>query len=1147
MDDGSYKTDLKCSNCPLATNSRLYTNCMDGFGDEQAEVMFVNLNPTISDDEAGQPFASSSGEIFQQLLRQVDFPKSTYFTNAVKCAPYGDDLKDTIWKRCKGHLRNEIARIKPKVIVALGVKTFRWVSGFGGGGKFKRRGFPCALDPEITVVPFDHPQIMQEATPEDFPLVKSRFVKDLFWLKDAVIDGITYKDDVVTDYKRAKTVDDVKAFLEEFEEDSLVYCDLETSDPNHEGALFPYPENKIAAIGFSARPGHARMIPYECRGLAKYEYWEPEELAEIKELLRAFWDTHVFVGHNFVQFDQKWIAAKWEWPEGKRLRIDCEPQLMSHLLDEEPGCHGLEDLALRYSKMTPWKSTFTVADVLRMCDYLAKDLDAGMRLLPILKEKLNPKQHWLHQNLQLPLAQESREWEQKGVRIDLDNLERADEYLTEAITKAHREINALPEIRAWKFKNGELNLDSPVHIADLLQNYFNVKQIKETDKGAYCADASVLEFYEEDVEFCGMLLKYRRATKLKSTYVDGIKERVQKHGDIINYSIKWHGTVTGRPAGQSPNVFNIPRADTAKKSGIEDPSVVKSIFRSREGHVLLQADYSQAELRTLASFSGDQALVDAYLNDVDVHTATAANLFSVSFEEVTKAQRNAAKCFHPDVEVLTQNGWVKFADYDGSSRVCQAEYQNGKIDLSWTRPTDFWWSTPKDGVLVNLKNSSGINLRVTKDHRMLVYRKNGYAVVTPEEFVRTRYWWSAGNLEGFKVIQERILRLCVATQADGSISPSGAIRYGFTKERKAIRLRKLLVTAGVEFTERVRPINGKTGWFFTVKQMAARKVLQHLDGKSFPWSWIQLTLDLKRVVVDEAQFWDGCTQPHWKHYRYANTDEQSVDVLQAIATTCGRKAYKKRVPTCYSLSIKDHDKTRGENVEYTEFAWEGEVASISVPSTFIVVRDGGIPIVVGQCVNFGIVYGKSERGIAQAFVDAAREKEKQDAKAEGREFNFTKEMEDAAARSGEQALALHKQNHPGVWRYLHKQERLAKTQRYIETPFGRRRRFKETTNRAVRQAFNFQIQSVGSGDITHTAIVRCCKILRELNFKTRPVLTVYDSIIFEVPNSELDEVAPIIKTVMEDLNFDWLRVPMKVDLEVGTHWGNLKDYEAKEL
>ena len=196
-----------------------------------------------------------------------------------------------------------------------------------------------------------------------------------------------------------------------------------------------------------------------------------------------------------------------------------------------------------------------------------------------------------------------------------------------------------------------------------------------------------------------------------------------------------------------------------------------------------------------------------------------------------------------------------------------------------------------------------------------------------------------------------------------------------------------------------------------------------------------------------------------------------------------------------------------------------------------------------KAINFGIVYGKSERGIAQAFVDAAREKEKKDAKEEGRDFNFTKEMEEAAAAAGERALAKHKSAHPGVWRYLRSQERQAKTKRYIETEFGRRRRFKSVDNRAIRQAFNFRIQSIGSGDITHTAIVRCCKVLRGAGFKTRPVLTVYDSIVFEVPRGELEEVAPIIKRVMENLNFDWLKVPMKVDLEVGTHWGDLIDYE----
>lgn len=832
---GNVSLDSKCSNCHLCNSPRLQTNCMSGVGPKRPTFMVVGYSPSIAEDARGEPFSEATGMVLKHFLTQADInPASVRFSNTVRCAAFSEKPKDSVWKKCRPHFKNELEEVQPRAIITLGAAPFRWLTNVGNANKFRRKGFPCAFDKKITVFPFQHPQILNELDDKDAAHYKSQFVSDLMWLRNKALSGnLSFQDNIKKDYKRAKTVQDVKDFLSEFPKGTLVYCDLETATANYDLATYPYPGNLIASLGFSNGPGHARTIPYKARGIKNVTYWSDEELAEIKELLREFFLTHQFIGHNFIQFDQKWIEAEWGIGE---LDIPFEPMLQGHLLNEEPGFSGLEVMALMYTDMQPWKSQLTVKDTIRMCNYLAQDLDAGSRLWPVVQTLLSPKQHQLHTELQVPLAKISRRMEQRGIRIDVDAMNQCGEALEFQIAEAESEIRKSPHVQAWQLKTGKaFNGDSPHDVRELMRDFLKLPQIKSTETGLYSTDAEVLEHYEDEVDVIGAILRRRRSAKLKSTYVDAIRERVEAYGDRVNYSIRWNRTVTGRPAGENPNVFNIPRPDTAEKSGIKDPSLIKSMFVPAKGRILLQADFSQAELRVLAALSGDPALRQAYLDGVDVHTATAAQAYGVPLDQVTKSQRTNAKA-----------------------------------------------------------------------------------------------------------------------------------------------------------------------------------------------------------------------------------------------------------------------------------------------------------------INFGIVYGKSERSLAQDFVNAARMIEKKAAKAENRPMNFTKEMEEEARAAGEAALRAHKQAHPGVWRYLAKQERLMKTNRVIETPFGRRRHFKRVDNRAMRQAYNFQIQSVGSGDLTHEAIIRTDRVFREADIDAFAVLTVYDSIIFSVTIQNLWRVAEIAKRVMEGLDYPWLTVPMKVDLEAGYSWGRLK-------
>jgi hypothetical protein len=448
----------------------------------------------------------------------------------------------------------------------------------------------------------------------------------------------------------------------------------------------------------------------------------------------------------------------------------------------------------------------------------------------------------------------------------------------------------------------------------------------------------------------------------------------------------WNEIVaSGRTSARDPNLQQPPR-----KGGIRE------CFIPRRGWLYAEADYSFIELCTLAQacldLFGISKLAAAINGDLDPHTDVAAQLLGISYEEalarkgekVVKEARQLAKCFHPDTEVLTRRGWSKILDLVSGDEVLAAYPQaGGAVETRWEVPTNIFEKPNEGGELVHLKNE-GIDLRVTPDHRMLAFSystKNkcvgNVKVVTPEDMAKVRYWPNTGKcLAGAMEIDERLLRLAVATQADGNYTTFGKqIRLGFSKVRKIERMRKLLIGFESLYTESV---TSQGAALFVLDAPLAECVKEGLDEKKLPWWWIHLTPRLRQVVLDEVAHWDGTVSENWTMFAYYSTIRQNIDVLQAIATLEGRKTrvrvsreYDPEQPAhavCWRLSVKDHHLTRGENLEVTRIPYTGNVVCLSVPATFVVVRDGDTPVVTGQCLNFGFPGGMGP----DSFVEFAR-------------------------------------------------------------------------------------------------------------------------------------------------------------------------------
>ncbi|HRQ37175.1 MAG TPA: DNA polymerase I [Chloroflexota bacterium] len=266
--------------------------------------------------------------------------------------------------------------------------------------------------------------------------------------------------------------------------------------------------------------------------------------------------------------------------------------------------------------------------------YGAADADITLRLVEPLQKEVAEKNQDRIMALELPLIPILSAMEQAGIGLDVPFLRRMSQDLDARLLALEREIH---EIAGEPF-----NINSTQQLSDVLFKKlgFPVEGLSKTSSGFYSTAANVLEELKETEQEkkSGMvtrLLEYRELGKLKSTYVDALPGMVGKDGRI-HTSFHQTGAITGRIASSDPNLQNIPIRS-------EEGQRIRRAFVARPGHVFLAADYSQVELRILAHVSQDEALLEAFRQDQDIHRTTAAAVYNIPVENVTYNQRRFAK------------------------------------------------------------------------------------------------------------------------------------------------------------------------------------------------------------------------------------------------------------------------------------------------------------------------------------------------------------------------------------------------------------------------------------------------------------------------------------------------------------------------
>ncbi|MGI6225537.1 MAG: DNA polymerase I [Peptococcales bacterium] len=234
----------------------------------------------------------------------------------------------------------------------------------------------------------------------------------------------------------------------------------------------------------------------------------------------------------------------------------------------------------------------------------------------------------LYQDIELPLSQVLAHMELQGVKLD-------DQQLLIMGKELEFKIDELTRV-IYSLAGEEFNINSPKQLGVILFEKLKLPVIKKTKTG-YSTNAEVLDALAEEHEIVKEILNYRQLVKLKSTYVDGLLNIMNSKTKKVHTSFNQTITATGRLSSTEPNLQNIPiRLEEGRK-------IRKAFIPSKEGYILLTADYSQIELRVLAHIAGDQVLTEAFKNEQDIHTRTASEVFGVSMDNVTKEMRRHAK------------------------------------------------------------------------------------------------------------------------------------------------------------------------------------------------------------------------------------------------------------------------------------------------------------------------------------------------------------------------------------------------------------------------------------------------------------------------------------------------------------------------
>ena len=424
-------------------------------------------------------------------------------------------------------------------------------------------------------------------------------------------------------YQIIESFEELKLLVEKMMEQEIVAFDTETEGLN---AL----ETNIVGISFSWRKGIGYYLPIK-NNKSVYE--------KSFEILKPFFESTkiIKVGHN-IKFDIQ-VLLKYN----VKVSSPIYDTMVAHYLINPDMRHNLDTLSESYLNYSPisiesligkkGKNQISMRDVSidKIKNYASEDADITLRLKGIFDKEIEVNNlSKIFYDIEIPMINVLSEMEAEGIKIDTSYLKKLDKEFEDDLEKLKKEI--------FKKCGEEFNLNSPKQLGEILFDKLKlVSKPKKTKTGQYSTSEEVLSSLANDHRIIENILEWRSLDKLQNTYVRSLPNEVSNLTKRVHSSFNQTVTTTGRLSSNNPNLQNIPiRTDNGQK-------IRKAFIPRNNDYIIMAADYSQIELRVIASISNEENMIDAFVNNQDIHTITASKIYNVDPENVNREQRGNAK------------------------------------------------------------------------------------------------------------------------------------------------------------------------------------------------------------------------------------------------------------------------------------------------------------------------------------------------------------------------------------------------------------------------------------------------------------------------------------------------------------------------
>lgn len=431
-----------------------------------------------------------------------------------------------------------------------------------------------------------------------------------------------------TSYTTVRTASELQTLVSDLIKLPYIAFDTETTSLNIMDA-------QLVGISLSGHVGSGYYIPTGHQE-ATPQLSQTQAFEILAPLLQD--DSVLKIGHN-IKYDLG-VLHKYN----VTINAITDTMLMSYILDGAKHGHGMDELAERHLQHTTIKysdvvgtgknqKTFDMVDIALATSYAAEDADITLQLFEYLAPRIN-QEHMatVYERIERPLIPVIRDMEVTGIRVDQQLLFQLGQEFTDDLLKLERQI--------YEAAGRSFNVGSPKQLGELLFDELGLPAPKKTKTGGYVTDADVLEkLVEQGHTLPKLILDWRELAKLKSTYVDGLLNSVNKKTQRIHTSYSMALTSTGRLSSSDPNLQNIP---------VRTPKgrLIRRAFVPQPGCKLVSFDYSQIELRLLCHMAEVSSLTQAFLNGHDIHTSTASEIFGIHLDQVDPDLRRKAKAIN---------------------------------------------------------------------------------------------------------------------------------------------------------------------------------------------------------------------------------------------------------------------------------------------------------------------------------------------------------------------------------------------------------------------------------------------------------------------------------------------------------------------